>query len=322
MTAANFEVPLHIAIVGSGRAARHHFERLSLRDDCRVAVLRSALLESPFNERDCEAFFHEARDLEVVWICTPLAQRAALARAALAAGKHVVVDPPLSLTSSEAELVFEVAERAGRLVAVAPLRRGDGDFRTALALARSGKLGALNSARLIARQFVPPLASEPRDSVLLNFGSPVLDQLLQLVPGKVERLLAQLSRPQADKPDDGFCVLLQFESGASAHVEVSLNSLAPLNTGWILNGSQGGFAQGIHYRASEDGELIDVPLPPLPSDQNSFDTALIGHLCRGEPLTTSPHEARRVVALLEAIQQSAKSGGWVSVEMSRSDRYA
>jgi predicted dehydrogenase len=59
-----------------------------------------------------------ARGVEAVAICTPNAFHAAQARAALDAGKHVLVQKPLALSAADAEATVAAAQRANRLLVV------------------------------------------------------------------------------------------------------------------------------------------------------------------------------------------------------------
>jgi predicted dehydrogenase len=320
VTAFKTEAPLRIGIVGLGRLGRHHLQRLGLRADCRVvAVYDPSQVERSLPTADAvprfptwQAFL-AVDGLEVVWVCTPLPERARFACAALAAGKHVIVEQPFCANLAEADAIGQAAEEARRMALGAATHRGDGEFRTPWALVQSGKLGLLKLARLTVQQFVPALGREPRESVLLEFGGTSFDQLLQLIPEPVTRVFAQINRPDPRAADDEFRVLLQFENGAVAQVEISLNSFVPLNTGWILNGTHGGYAQGIHYRATAEGELIDAPLAPLPTDEDAFYAGLVGHLRRGEQPPATAAEARRLVAVLEAVLRSASAGDWAAV---------
>src|SRR5436305_11216273 len=54
-----------------------------------------------------------ADDVDVVHICTPNATHAGLARAAIAAGKHVVCEKPLAISVAEAGELHGLAAAAG-----------------------------------------------------------------------------------------------------------------------------------------------------------------------------------------------------------------
>ena len=67
--------------------------------------------------------------IDLVILPTPNATHAALAAQALAAGKHVVVDKPFTLTLAEARGLIELAQARGRVVSVFQNRRWDADDR-------------------------------------------------------------------------------------------------------------------------------------------------------------------------------------------------
>jgi predicted dehydrogenase len=63
------------------------------------------------------------RDIDLIDICTPTATHPALAKAALAAGKHVLCEKPMARTSTDAKEMVEAARAAGRILMPAmPLR--------------------------------------------------------------------------------------------------------------------------------------------------------------------------------------------------------
>jgi predicted dehydrogenase len=75
------------------------------------------------------------RPADVVHVCTPTASHAALAREALSAGAHVMVEKPAAATRAEAEALVETARAAGRILAAAhqmPFQQGFVRLREAL----------------------------------------------------------------------------------------------------------------------------------------------------------------------------------------------
>ena len=82
-------------------------------------------------------------ELDAVVIATPNDTHFDLACRAIAAGKHVVVDKPVTVTLDEAEHLERHAAQHGRLVAPFHNRRWDGDFLTVRALLANGRLGRL-----------------------------------------------------------------------------------------------------------------------------------------------------------------------------------
>lgn len=72
-----------------------------------------------------------------------------LAKAALEAGKHVVVDKPFTVTLSQARELESPAKHCGRILSVFHNRRWDSDFLTVSALINEGQLGrCVTSSRI------------------------------------------------------------------------------------------------------------------------------------------------------------------------------
>ncbi|MCT9820862.1 Gfo/Idh/MocA family oxidoreductase [Microbacterium sp. W1N] len=86
-----------------------------------------------------------AGDVDVVHICTPNATHAALATAALAAGKHVVCEKPLATTAAAARVLAAAADEAGVVAAVPFVYRYHPMVREARARIARGDIGALLS---------------------------------------------------------------------------------------------------------------------------------------------------------------------------------
>ncbi|MCO8645308.1 Gfo/Idh/MocA family oxidoreductase, partial [Burkholderia multivorans] len=82
-------------------------------------------------------------DIDCVVIATPNDTHFALARRVLEAGRHVVVDKPVTLTADEALALARLANARSRLFAPFHNRRWDGDFLTVRRLVESGELGRL-----------------------------------------------------------------------------------------------------------------------------------------------------------------------------------
>jgi predicted dehydrogenase len=74
-------------------------------------------------------------------IPTPNDTHFPLAKAALEAGKHVVVDKPFTVTLSQARELDTLARSLGRVLSVFHNRRWDSDFLTLKALLADGVLG-------------------------------------------------------------------------------------------------------------------------------------------------------------------------------------
>lgn len=105
-----------LALVGIGKIARdQHIPSIAGGDDFVVAagVSRHGKVEGAENFTDFDEFLAARPDIKVVSLCTPPEVRFDMAKAAIAAGRHVLMEKPPATTLGEAEALSELAAKAG-----------------------------------------------------------------------------------------------------------------------------------------------------------------------------------------------------------------
>jgi predicted dehydrogenase len=156
--------------------------------------------------------------IDAVIIATPAPSHAALACAALAAGKHVLVEKPLALSLADARRVAETAARSRRVAMVGHLMV----FHPALARMRDlvrgetlGPLRYLHSTRANLGRI------RREESVLWSFGPHELsmfDYLLGRQPTSVTATGRCIAHPDVE---DVVFLTLHYATGELAHVHLS-----------------------------------------------------------------------------------------------------
>jgi predicted dehydrogenase len=141
--------------------------------------------------RSLEAMLEQAV-FDVVVVATPNDTHVPMAEQCLRAGKHVVIDKPVAVSSTEAAFLFPVCRETGRRVFVYHNRRWDGDFLTIQQLLEQnakgdGKLGTVRTFESHFDRFRPtPKTGAWREAVghgngiLLDLGSHLGDHALVL----------------------------------------------------------------------------------------------------------------------------------------------
>ena len=166
-------------------------------------------------------------DIELVVIDTPDATHYGFCRAALEAGKHVVVEKPFVTTLRQAEELVETAERKGITLAVYQNRRWDGDFLTVRKIVESGTLGRIVEFRSSFQRYRPQLTQSAwketpdgaRVGITYNLCSHLCDQAVVLF-GKPEGVWATLaSQRDGSRIDDYSFIELMYPD-----VKVSLRA--------------------------------------------------------------------------------------------------
>ncbi|MBS0387235.1 MAG: Gfo/Idh/MocA family oxidoreductase [Proteobacteria bacterium] len=134
---------------------------------------------------DLDALLAEPR-LDLVVIATPNDLHEAQALAALAAGKHVVVDKPMALSIAGADRLMQAAAAASLMLSAFHNRRWDSDFLTLRGVLEAGTLGAVQSFEARWNRYRPAVVDRWRESaahgggLLHDLGTHLVDQALLL----------------------------------------------------------------------------------------------------------------------------------------------
>jgi predicted dehydrogenase len=178
---------------------------------------------------DVERLWDPGFGLDLVVISTPNRTHVPLARSAIDAGLHVVVDKPLAPSAKEARELAETARRRGVLVMPFQNRRWDGDFLTIRRLLAAGAVGTtLRFESRFERWRPTPTGSwrergDPAEAggLLFDLGSHVIDEALVLF-GPVREVYAELDRRREGvEADDDTFVALTHVAGVRSHLHMS-----------------------------------------------------------------------------------------------------
>jgi len=248
--------PLRCALIGFGNAGRHfHAPVIAGVPAMSLAVIVSSQPDAvhaawpglPVLATPAQAFADPG--IELVIIATPNDSHHALARAALLAGKHVLIDKPCTVTLAETEDLLALAQAQGRVLTVYQSRRFDADFLSLKQVLASGRLGRLVHFESRYDRFRPQVLDRWRDNdvpgagLWLDLGSHLMDQCLALF-GVPDALLLDVSaqRDGAQVPDY-FHAQLRYDSlQPGLRAVLHAGTLVPAGSPrFAVHGSQGSF---------------------------------------------------------------------------------
>ncbi|BCU78484.1 Gfo/Idh/MocA family oxidoreductase [Luteolibacter sp. LG18] len=291
---------------------------------------------------DIDAFLADP-ELEIVTIGTPSGAHLDPALASLNAGKHVICEKPLEVTPERIDLMMAAAEKNGVTLAAVLNRRFHPALEHFKAAAEAGRFGKITSASCYVKWW---RSQEYYDSAgwrgtwaldgggaLMNQSIHTIDTLIHVAgPIKAVTARAELIAHERIEVEDAAVALVEFESGALGVIEGSTACWS--STGHPAEVQVCG-TKGSVFLADESFKIWDFADATAEDDfvrANLMTTSaaglgandpsainVTGHIRNfeetvnaiqeGRVPTVSAAEARKAVAVICAIYQSAREGG-------------
>lgn len=211
--------------------------------------------------RSTEELFKDA-NVDVVVITTPPDGHYALAKAALEAGKHVVVEKPFVPTHKEAEELVGFAQKHNKLLAVYQNRRYDADYVTLSKLVKNGSLGRVVEYETHFDRHRPELSASttawktkgvPETGAIYDLGAHLLDQAVHLF-GLPQRITGFVGSQRVNNPtglEDSFTALLHYNTGLLVTAKAGVVSPEEKQLRFWVRGDKGSFKK-FHLDIQED----------------------------------------------------------------------
>ncbi len=256
--------------------------------------------------------------VDAVSVCVPHSLHRGVALAAIAAGKHVLLEKPMALTSAECDEINAAAERTGVRVGVSHNQLFYPPHVRASELLASGALGRpllLRMRLAIGGKFGGWRADPARCGGGLLFDAGVHRfYVARALCGEVIEVAAFADAPR-ERGEDLAVVLLRFAGGALGTIEVNYHcppgafddaiELCATQGMLYLSGCEAdfeGFRTGPALR-SYDGAWHDEHVAPGGWEESVYASvqAFARALAQGEPPPVDGHEGRAVVELIERV---------------------
>ena len=237
-------MPIRWGIIGCGDVARRRVAQ-AIFDDPESACLAACRRDASKLARFCADFsvpraytHHEAvlanRDIDAVYIATPVSAHCEQVLAAAAAGKHVLVEKPMGRSVAECDRMIEACHRAGICLGVAYYRRFYPVVERMQQLLQEGHLGDLLAIGAVTAN---PFQMSPQDDgywrvlpdiggggALMDIGSHRLNLFLHLA-GRVRAVKACCDTVAATYHAENIAsLILHFESGAHGSLQCFFGS--------------------------------------------------------------------------------------------------
>lgn len=222
---------INVAIIGYGLSGKSfHAPLIKACSEMNVVAVVSSRKDEIHTDfpaaKQCS--FKEALEIsDLVIITTPHQLHFEQAKAALEAGKHVVVEKPFTATTSEASQLFDLAKQKKRCLKVFFNRRYDADFLTIKEIIKKSTLGEIITIESHFDRFRPTPKENawrekagPQSGIWWDLGPHLIDQGLQLF-GKPEAVVFDIARQRAGEADDFFDVTMKYSGARRIHLRAS-----------------------------------------------------------------------------------------------------
>lgn len=171
------------------------------------------------------------KDIEAVYIATPVFCHKEQAMMALRAGKHVLIEKPVGMSSREAYELRDIAQEKHVKLGVAMMMRFHTHHYAVKQLIAEGKLGDIVSMRAQFSCWYPEMEGSWRQNkklggggALMDLGVHCIDLLQYITDTKVCGVTALCETITFGyEVDDSASLLLKMNNGAHAYVDVNFN---------------------------------------------------------------------------------------------------
>ena len=344
-----------LGFIGFGGMAGGHHYYTAKRDDIPFEPVAVFDID-PARRADAEAkgmkaydsldAFLEAGGYDLVLVATANNYHCEMACRAMEAGYNVMVEKPAAMTADELQRMIDTSERCGKLFTVHQNRRWDGDYLKIRKAIEEGYVGKpymiesrIHSVNGAGDMYGWRGMEDHGGGMLLDWGVHMLDQLLYLITEPVKTVSANVFSLWSEEVDDYAKVIITFESGLVAQMEVATYAPVPLPR-WAVYGDGGAMimdngSNTVHVRkikednfytwdspAFEDMQVVyrkqrrhkikefeelDIS-PEVNGDWGNVYKNLAGVLAGTEELIVKPSEVMRTFRVIEAAFRSSDEG--------------
>jgi scyllo-inositol 2-dehydrogenase (NADP+) len=277
--------------------------------------------------------------VDIILVATPNHLHKDMCIRAMRAGKHVLCEKPVTISSAELLEVLKVSGETGKVFYPRQNRRWDKDYLIMKKIYEEKTLGEVFNieSRVHGSRGIPGDWRGIREyggGMMLDWGVHLLDRMLMMVPEKVKKVFCSFTHITNREVDDGFKLHMAFESGITAVIEVGTCNFIKLPL-WYMAGNHGtamiedwscagrivllkswedkdakpiqageGLTKTMAPRG--DNSVEEYPLPDVEYDRNELYSNLVDVINGEAEQIVKPEEALRTLRLMEAAFESAE----------------
>ena len=280
--------------------------------------------------------------VDIVTVATPNDSHLDTVIRSLKAGKNVICEKPVALSSDELKVMTDTAHECGKLFSVHQNRRWDAEYLMMKEVYDSGKLGSVFTIQSIV-QGSHGIPGDWRGKkkhgggMILDWGVHLIDQIFCIVGNlKLTSVYCRCDHITNCEVDDGFKLDMYFENGLCARIEVGTSHFISLPRFYMAgeNGSAiipdwnqncqmiactnsavekvipvvtaAGLTKTMAPRSEDSIEKSEIQKPE--SDVHDYYRNFVNAIDGKEPLLVTHSQLMRVMKVMEACFESDRLG--------------
>jgi len=349
----------NLGIIGYGGMAEYHnkslkeYERINIKGVFDVNPERCEFA----NTQGLKAYASKEElfsdpDIDIILVATTNEVHKELLIEAMRAGKHVISEKPVTLSSLELEEVIAASIKYKKIFTIDQNRRTNKDFVLMKRSVEEGLLGDVYAieSRVEGSRGMPTgwrTIKKLGGGMMVDWGVHLIDQIMYMVDEKVTNVFCKMYNIEYSEVEDNFRLTLTFESGLTAHIEVATNNYIT-HPRWYVLGKKGTLqidnwdCDGKIVRCIDKecvwvNEIVYTKAGPTktmtPRNTNSTEEiiltepmdvvdnltvvydGLIDAIDGVAPLKITPEQAMRVIKVMEAAFVSNETSSVINVEI-------
>lgn len=261
----------------------------------------------------------------LVVLITPHNTHAPLALKCLKAGRHVVCEKPLAITTAEVNTMIAAAKKSDVMLSTYHNRHWDGRILEAVRQIKKEKvIGSIVRIECHMGGYGKPndwwrSSRQISGGILYDWGVHLLEYSLQLIDADITEVTGfahhghwgpQIIWKADSNEDEGFAVV-RFKSGQWLTLTIShIDSKA--KEGWVeITGTKGTYLMDgdtSKIFAHANGRITTTQFHNPPDEGQRYYDNVRDHLVKGKPLVITAEWSRRPIHILDLAVRSAKQG--------------
>lgn len=269
--------------------------------------------------------FIKSNSCNVVVVITPHNTHAELALKCLNAGKHVILEKPMAITTEECDLMIKTAKEKGLMLTTYHNRHWDGHILTAIQKIQKERIiGDVFKVNACMASYAKPgdwwrTSKSISGGILYDWGVHILEYTLQIMNSEISEVSgfnhtgfwADKTAWKADTNEDEGYIVVRYANGGWSTLTISQLDGGPKPALMTITGTEGTYLMDFDkFRVIKNlnGEKITIEGPNQVTDWAAYYKNVSDYLMKKENLIITPEWSRRTIHILDLACKSAEAG--------------